>query len=209
MTQTTVDLVVGLAQAFAWPVIVVGLLLLWRRPLLDLVGTLQSRSFDVSAGPFAVRVERAAQALETAMRETGNPITPEDARRLLAREPRELAGLEGRRVLWVDDHPEHNREELRVMELLGFDVEVARTTAEGVRRNRISLFDAVITDMDREGEPSAGLDLARQLRHHGFAGPIFVYLMNFDPRLGKAPEVTEITNRPDDLVRYLVGSLTR
>lgn len=73
---------------------------------------------------------------------------------------REQSGLEpggtvaGSTVLWVDDHPEWNLHERRILRALGIDVVPALGNDEAVAIANQRLIDLVISDIDRgDGEP--------------------------------------------------------
>lgn len=207
LDDATVDLIVGLSQAFAWPVAVVALVALLRRPLLGLLESLRGRPFDVSAGPLAIRVEGAAAALESAMVRTGQAPNSTAVRAALPPEDG-LVRLQGRRLLWVDDHPGRNRDEIRVFELLGIVVHVARSTEEAMHELDRTIVDAVVTDMVRGDDPSAGLGLIDTLRQRGITLPVFIYVTDFDAERGVPEGAAGITNRADLLVSQVVTALS-
>jgi CheY-like chemotaxis protein len=85
------------------------------------------------------------------------------------------------RVLWIDDNPSNNAYEVAQLETLGVNVTHVTSTRGGLAAlsDSTAKIDAVISDMGRE-EPhgfnaNAGIDLIRQLRDYGYAGPIFIY----------------------------------
>ena len=87
-----------------------------------------------------------------------------------------------KRVLWVDDHPEHNVSETAALARLQVEIQTARSTDEGVETLRTDpAFDLVISDWGRAWEWQAGLRLLAKVRelqpsllvvyYHGEADP--------------------------------------
>ncbi len=90
-------------------------------------------------------------------------------------------GLDGD-VLWVDDQPEHNRDERRLFEEVGVTVTTVTSTALALRhiRRRHSpatqtKLAAVISDMGRKEGPMEGYALLSAMRSLGDATPFFIY----------------------------------
>lgn len=97
---------------------------------------------------------------------------PGRAERALRRgEPADAIG----RVLWVDDHPGNNAEEKRHLERSRIAVYQVTTTEEALALLAMYEYRAVISDMNRQGRPLAGLELVRAMRRAGDATPFFVY----------------------------------
>jgi CheY-like chemotaxis protein len=62
-------------------------------------------------------------------------------------------------ILWVDDHPEYNAPETRILTSIGINVEAVRSTAEALARLAKKPYSVVISDMEREGVKDAGIQL--------------------------------------------------
>lgn len=76
-----------------------------------------------------------------------------------------LKGIEpGSRILWIDDHPEHNAAEVAALELSGATVLSVRTNATALNILSDNYFDLVISDIGRD-EPfgPSGLHLFTQM----------------------------------------------
>lgn len=97
---------------------------------------------------------------------------PASAERPLARgEPADAVG----RVLWVDDHPENNAEERRFLEERKVAVYQVTTSEDALALLAMYQYDAVISDMNRNGKPLAGLELVREMRRRQDRTPFFLY----------------------------------
>jgi CheY-like chemotaxis protein len=69
------------------------------------------------------------------------------------------------RLLWVDDHPEHNVAEMDLLRRRGLSVDVASSNQGGVELARWRDYDLVVSDIgrDNDDDPTAGLKLPEAL----------------------------------------------
>ena len=65
----------------------------------------------------------------------------------------------GARILWVDDAPLNNVGEIDLMEQLGARVSIRKSTAEAQEALSRRRYDLILSDMTRDGDPTAGLAL--------------------------------------------------
>lgn len=82
------------------------------------------------------------------------------------------------RLLWVDDHPENNALLAASLTRRGFVIDQATTSAEALARHASGGYDAIITDMGRDGadgRTDAGVDLTRRIRAADSAIPILIF----------------------------------
>lgn len=79
------------------------------------------------------------------------------------------------RVLWVDDHPENNAEERRFFERRKIAVYPVKSSEEALALLAMYEYRAVISDMNRDGRPLAGLELVREMRRRNDDTPFFLY----------------------------------
>lgn len=90
---------------------------------------------------------------------------------LVRGEPADALG----RVLWVDDHPQNNLEERRFLESRRIAVYQVTSSDDALSLLAMYEYRAVISDMNRNGRPLAGLELVRELRRRGDRTPFFLY----------------------------------
>jgi len=114
--------------------------------------------------------------------------------------------FEGARILWVDDLPKGNTYEAGFLRELGAHVDQVFTTEEAVARLRAEHYDVLISDMDRAGDPTAGLTLLHQLNA---ATPIVFYVTHLDPERDRPRGSLGIVVRPDDLFNLIMDTLER
>ncbi|WP_083455320.1 winged helix-turn-helix domain-containing protein [Sphingopyxis sp. 113P3] len=79
------------------------------------------------------------------------------------------------RILWVDDHPENNVEEKRFLEGQRMAVYNVTSSDDALKLLAMYRYDAVISDMGRNGNPLAGLDLVKAMRARGDHTPFYLY----------------------------------
>jgi CheY-like chemotaxis protein len=95
------------------------------------------------------------------------------------------------RVLWVDDRPEGNVHERRMLERLHADIELADSTDAALQLLVGREYELIITDLtrvDRDGvdDREAGLDLLRFLAAAPGVSPVIVYAGRIDDRAAQA-----------------------
>lgn len=79
------------------------------------------------------------------------------------------------RILWVDDHPENNVREKRFLEQNRLAVYNVTTSDEALKLLAMYRYDAVVSDMGRNGNPLAGLELVETMRERGDHTPFYLY----------------------------------
>jgi hypothetical protein len=137
------------------------------------------------------------------------PVPDADRSLVLRRAGRDAAVTEGARILWVDDAPQGNIPERKMLRSLGIMIDLARSSEEGLETLDRADFDLVISNIDRDGNPEAGVEFLTQMRETAHAEPVAFYILNLDPGLGTPGDAIGITNRPDELVHLVLDGLER
>jgi CheY-like chemotaxis protein len=124
-----------------------------------------------------------------------------------------FGGLEGRMVLWVDDHPENNEYQRKILEDVGVRFRLALSTDEAVEQYRKTKFDLIITDMGRASNEKAGLDLLQDLKRLESRTPVIVFashraLVNHGREALDLGAVSITTGTPT-LLKEVIRTLTR
>ena len=124
----------------------------------------------------------------------------------------------GRRILWVDNHPENNRLERAALVSWKVDVQTRRTTEEALKELRDvkdTPFDLVISDWFRNRQPE-GQRLAEIMREETITVPILFYFSVENPELfnnildkAKALQAAGATSSPRELLRWTFAELAR
>jgi len=117
--------------------------------------------------------------------------------------------LEGARVLWIDDHPANNLYERTALAAVGVTVDLALSTREAVHTASVLRPDMVISDMDRAGNPVAGLEGLETFAERGLGAPFVFYTGKVDPTKPTPRGAFAITERPDSLLHYVFDLLER
>ena len=147
---------------------------------------------SVQAGALKFSFELSQQArqnvvaqLGAAVAKTGRRQGEDAARERLASAVEIKAG----RVLWVDDHPDNNVEESLMLTGLGLAITQTTSTEAALRYLGQASYEMLITDLGREGNPAAGLDLLERLPANSGEMSSLVYTMNAGERADRAIEL--------------------
>jgi len=136
-------------------------------------------------------------------------VPPEDKQLVINRSLQHKEILSGAQILWVDDHPENNLNERRMFEQLNVELDIAKSTEEAIKMLKHAKYDLILSDMNRDDEPSAGLDFLKKFRTADEKTPVIFYIGVFDPEKGVPPKSFGITNRPDELLHLVLDALER
>jgi CheY-like chemotaxis protein len=115
--------------------------------------------------------------------------------------------IEGARILWVDDIPANNRNECRVLHALGAAVEQVRSTKEVLDRFARQPYDLLLSDIDRDGVPDAGLQMLGHLPRG--SPPVVFYTGWVDESRGVPRGAFGIADRPESLLHLVLDALER
>lgn len=197
-----------LIGALAWPLVVVGIAVGYRRPLHDLLDRM--RTFDGPGG-----VSFTADALTVAT----TALVKADRRHSLAMrryvdERSDLISKLDRppRVLWVDDQPSNNFYERSALEALGFWVQLSTNNDDAWERISAASYDVVISDMRRPPVEDAGFQLLSKLRQNGnktrfaiYSGDFSNWKRNYDEAVRRG--ALGCSNMAGGLVEMLIRAL--
>ena len=197
--------------------LVVGALgLLYRRPIVDhLLPKMSSISVMGIELAFEAR-EAMNRAIDLAEKDRRWPVVipPEDRDRVIKRAMAAEARLQTVRLLWVDDAPTNNRNELQMLQRLGIGVVPAARTEEAlaVLSPDPAAFDVIVSDMHRredgEDRPTAGLEfLTKYLALSGRKVPVIFYLGHYVAERGIPDGAFGLTNRPDKLLDLIIDGV--
>lgn len=129
--------------------------------------------------------------------------------RLMRRVSRAISVLRGSQVLWIDDHPENNIHERRMLRSLGVFVDLARTSKSAESLLRETDYDLVISDIARGRSNKEGLRFLRDRLSDRSSPATILYIGSLDESLGTPPGAFAITDRPDELLHYVIDALER
>jgi len=84
--------------------------------------------------------------------------------------------LAGKRILWADDCPGNNVLSIKLLRDAGALVLLVRSTDDAISKLDLSnRTDLVSSDMGREDNPVAGIELLHTMRSKGLCLPVIIY----------------------------------
>jgi CheY-like chemotaxis protein len=116
--------------------------------------------------------------------------------------------LLGARLLWVDDHPENNAQEARMLRASGADIHSVANRIEARAEAEKFVYDVVISDM-RRSQPDSGLLLLNWFRLERPNLPFILYSRHAERSSALSAGAFGATNDPNtlfELVRQAVAS---
>lgn len=98
------------------------------------------------------------------------------------------------RVLWIDDEPHLQRNEIEQLKEIGLEVNVAANEEEANGLIRNFEYQLIISDIARPGREKNGIDFLNELVAEGINIPFVFYITNFDKSKGTPVNAFGITN---------------
>ena len=152
--------------------------------------------------------------------ENDNPKAPVDEKmvqRLLDHAQRIRKYLDGARILWVDDQPLANAAIFRFLNNYDVIIDYARNTKEAQSALEWSAdaYEVVVSDMIRDGDEHAGLDLLAITQHMNQSKErddqimVLIFVNNLNTAKGTPGGAKLITNRVDDLLEEIFDIIER
>jgi hypothetical protein len=191
--------ILTVAPSLLWPLLVLLVLLLFRREI-------RSKLSDITSVKTSVFEATFAETLKDAQPNVRMPTA--DRLGAVARAERAREWCTGKRILWVDDHPGNNRVLGDMFErLLGVDITYSPSTDEAMRSLLADTgFTMVISDMARDDDPEAGAHLIRLMKAEHVHRPTVIYCGVERP---VPPGAFGLTNRPDELLHLVIDVCER
>jgi CheY-like chemotaxis protein len=212
----TVPLATDWAEVLVPPiwsaVLIVGLVLLiglFKRPIGRVLRELGLSNLKI----LGIDMEDIVSETKDAYSKRDRDAPGEGELRAFARLSGQLAPLvRERRVLWVDDEPDNNEVEARLLRRLGVEVENALGTEEALARLRRdpARFDLVVSDWRRGGDADAGRTLLEALGGSRRRLPVLMYVGEADERRraeAAALGAKALTDEPDELLKQVLVEL--
>jgi CheY-like chemotaxis protein len=180
-----------------------------RRFVRESFTTPEDLAFKVAAsiGRFLLKQKVKSELARAAKNEPA--ITDQILDQVARRAERLASIIEDARVLLVNDVPREMRHVLRILRDLSVEVDVARDTTRALHLLSMGSYDAVISDMQRDGIPDEGLRFLEAMRRRGVHRPTVFTVGRYKPERGTPAYAFGITNRVDDLLNYLFDIFER
>ena len=128
----------------------------------------------------------------------------------VARRAQRLSSIvKGARVMIVNDVPDEMYHVTRILRELELDVAFATSTEMALTMLKADRFDAVVSDMNRDGVPNVGTILINEMRARGLYRPTILTPGLYQAELGTPPFAFGITNQVVELLNLLFDILER
>jgi CheY-like chemotaxis protein len=210
---------------FMWPLIVIVLIVSFRKSIQALIDSGRSRKFNIKIGEMEVGMDEVSKQQGDMIKDLQTQVTnlQKDIEAIQAHPageerggavafaaPAEPVPSKVNYLLWVDDNPSNNAFLIDSLLKKGVRITTALTTREGMEKFQHGNFDAVISDMGRKENmlfiPTAGVELIRSIRNINKAVPIYIYSAISSADLieqAKQAGANQVTNSPTVILRAL------
>ncbi|MBI5295413.1 MAG: response regulator [Chloroflexi bacterium] len=169
-----------------WPVIVIVILLAFRKPVEGLIETARLRKFTVKVGEVELSMEEYNKQQSDLIKDLQNQVAALQKLHDLQQPGEEVAYVresaprpQTRSLLWVDNHPRNNAVMMESLREAGISVTTALDTQEALGKLRTLTFDKIVTDLDHpdngNSNATAGIELVKSVRVMNKDMPIYIY----------------------------------
>nr|WP_240969233.1 response regulator [Streptomyces sp. HNM0575] len=156
-----------------------------------------------------VEIEIAGRLIDQVAEESDITVTSAARRGVLGRLEHAADTLSGGKILWVDDHPEKNGALIRLFRSMEMRVDTVHSTNEAKLALGHGSYDLIISDIDRHGDPQAGISMLRELESMVIGLPVLIHSVNFNPELGVDHRIFAATTKPVEIVHYVIDLMER
>jgi CheY-like chemotaxis protein len=116
------------------------------------------------------------------------------------------------RILWVDDNPDGNSEEVKFLE--GFGIKIKQVTSTEAAKAEIGAakepYQIIISDMVRGNDTDAGKELAAWTANQNISSYFLIYRLHADFRINDTPKgAFGMTNEPAELYNLIADVAAR
>jgi CheY-like chemotaxis protein len=211
-------------SALLWPCILILLVFLFKPAVAALIESAKSRKFSLKIGGQELTMEEAnAQQrtliadLQTQVLEIQKKIGGIDQPKATPLTVKTRDKGQRTLILWVDDQPKNNSYFVQQLSDMGFSIDLALSTSEGLRRFDREKYSIIISDMGRieEGlyKATAGLELLKDIRVQSLDIPFIIFCSSRKTREhsseAKALGVTSITSSPTELMGIIQNEFVK
>ncbi|CAG1022214.1 hypothetical protein MTYM_01557 [Methylococcales bacterium] len=158
---------------------------------------------------FGIEAEFASESLDNAISAHALTVGQDDRQSALKRLDFIAPLLKDTRILWIDDNHANNRYERALLERFGIHFTLASSSAQAETALRENVFLLVITDSQREGRATEGLDFVKRMVEERIYRWTIAYVGSDQDGLPRPPYLFGITNRPDQLIHLVCDIVER
>lgn len=111
--------------------------------------------------------------------------------------------------IWIDDNPDNNRHETKLLEDMGISIVAATTSENALNLILANSFDIILSDIERPGDKN-GIEFLKELVEQNMQDiPTIFYAGKLQRNLGVPPYAFGITNRPLELAHLCLDVMAR
>ena len=210
------------AEAFAWPMLIVFLVLYFGKPLKKFLGDIGEFTFKAGTSGLEATARRqqikAAASLGAASASKTAESLPsdEDISQEIANvvdqttKPQGIRRLAGTRVLWVDDIPSNNFYERRSLEAFDIRFTLSTSTDDAIEKLQVNKYDVIISDMGRPSDNRAGYTLLEEKQKLEDTTPYIIYSSSNRPEHkaeARRRGAVGNTNNPQELFQIVLDAI--
>ena len=229
-----------------WPIIIIILIILFKPAIAAIIESAKSRKFTLKIGNQELTVEEASKQERDVIKDLQDRLIKLESQIIKTRgkkvekiKPAHEVGAGGNgdiqssvslqeppadrhqaqsiSILWVDDNPKNNGYLVQLLQDADLTVDLALSTADGLKRFNQGQYNFVISDMGRREKGSynhsAGLDLLRKIRAENQKVPFVILTtsQNVKAYASKAYALggTSITSSPTELFGVLQREMAK
>ena len=112
-------------------------------------------------------------------------------------------------ILWIDNHPENNEQEVQLLRKIGLQVEVAISSEEAEQVIQSKPVNLILSDRSRGGNSREGLDYQLSLVKRGIHIPVVFYVGHHDKGNGIPPYAFGMTDSPTEILHLAMDVIQR
>lgn len=150
-----------------------------------------------------IEAEFASKEMDNAIASQKVTVSTHDRSSALKRLGMMAPLLRDARLLWVDNEPARTKSERAMLEKVGARITTVKTSAEAERELKENEYLMVLTDLDREGKQTEGLEFVKRTIANRTYRWTIAYVGTDQRGLPRPPYLFAITNRPDHLIHYV------
>lgn len=147
--------------------------------------------------------------LRLAANERDVPIDESSLSRVMNRADKAAGSLKNKSILWLDDNPSWNSNEVSLFRALGLLITRVSTEQAALTELQTHQHDIFLSDINRYENRDAGIVFLKNISEKGMKIPAVFYISDLKPELGTPPYAFGITDRPDELLHYIIDIAER
>jgi len=113
------------------------------------------------------------------------------------------------KAIWIDDFPNNNIYESKILKLIGIQVDVAKSSDEGYKMIMENNYGLILSDISRNGIHDEGIRFHRRLIEENIDIPLIFYAGFADRSKGVPPYAFGIADLPDKLIHLVLDVIER